>query len=64
MDVKVEDILRLKRLVTSNRIASHNIAYNTLPIKKMESMYDHIYENTQEIEEILFKYYQEIFYEC
>ena len=64
MHVKVEDILRIKNLVTSNRITAHNMQnVNTLTDKQISEMCDVIYKRTEEIDEILFKYYKAIFFE-
>ena len=64
MHLKVEDILKIKNLVTSNRITSHNMQnVNTLTDRQISEMYDVIYKRTEEIDEILFKYYKAIFFE-
>ena len=62
MHLSNEDILELKSLVDSNRIITHNLAYNNIPTDEKISMLNIYDDRKSVIIDILFKYYKENFF--
>jgi len=62
MHLSNKDILELKSLVDSNRIITHNLAYNNIPTDEKISMLNIYDDRKSVIIDILFKYYKENFF--
>ena len=62
MHLSNKDILELKSLVDSNRIITHNLAYNNIPTDEKINMLNIYDDRKSVIIDILFKYYKENFF--